>query len=399
MAIGSNIYYTTDGGALWTNQPISGVTVNSIAVSNQQGSYAYMATSNGMYRQQWSNPSSWSTFSTGFPSQFTPRYTVIGGSAGHAWAATTNGGIYNITSTTWNKRDTSGLNAWTATAIATHPTTAGTAIVANAMGLWRTTDHGATFTNANGGITITNTPTALAYAPSLPTIVNAGYNGGGVWKSTDGGLNWAATGLTGVPVNSISVDPNNANLVVVGLLGNGCVQRSINGGTSFTASATGINCTSSVAGVVHVNSSTVFAVETNNGVWRSTDGGANWSAYSTGFPAGPGNTLKVDAGGNVYAISGSNGVYRLPAGSSNWAIAAPVVLSYAVDPTRTATSYFVGNNGGTNNFRRSLTSFASRIGFATGLPQSVGNGPIAVDSGGGTVYFGPTNAGLYRVND
>ncbi|HUQ04275.1 MAG TPA: hypothetical protein VM261_17370 [Kofleriaceae bacterium] len=400
MAIGTNVYYSTDGGALWTAQTVSG-TVTSIAVSNQQGSYAYMGTSAGVYRQQWSNPSSWTLMSTGIPSQYSIKYAIIGGTAGHAFVATNNGGIYSTTQTAnaWNKRDTSGLNAWTATAVATHPTTPGTAMVSNAMGLWRTTDHGATFTNANGGVTITNTPTALAYAPSLPSTVYAGYNGAGVWKSTDGGLNWAATGLAGVPVNSISVDPSNANLVVVGLLGSGCVQRSTNGGTSFTASATGLNCTSSVVGVVHINSSTVFALELNNGVWRSTDGGINWSAYSTGFPAGGSNTLKADAAGNVYAINGANGVYRLPAGSSTWANASGVVSNYAVDPTRTATSYFIGNNNGTNNFRRSLTSFATRIGFATGLPQSVFTGQVAIDSGGSTVYFAPTNAGLYRVND
>jgi hypothetical protein len=402
MAIGTNVYYTTTAGVTWTAQTVSG-TVNSIAVSNQQGSYAYMGTSAGVYRQQWSNPSSWTLMSTGIPSQYAVRYAIIGGSAGHAFVATTNGGIYNTISTasSWSRRDTSGLNAWTATAIATHPTTTGTAMVANVMGLWRTTDHGATFANANAGVTVTNTPTALAYAPSLPSIVYAGYNGAGVWKSTDGGLNWAATGMTGNSVNAIGVDPVNANLVIAGINGTGtaCIQRSINGGSSFAASGTGLNCTSQVVGVVYVNSTTVYALEVNNGVWRSTDGGINWSAYSSGFPAGSANTLRADTGGNVYAINGANGVYRLSAGGSTWAIAAPVVSNYAVDPSRNATSYFIGNNNGTNNFRRSLTSFATRIGFATGLPQSVFTGQVAIDKDGGTVYFAPTNAGLYRVND
>jgi len=51
---------------------------------------------------------------------------------------------------------------------------------------------------------------SLAIDPSRPATLYAGTNGSGVFKSTDGGGNWAAvsTGLTSSTVSALAIDPS-----------------------------------------------------------------------------------------------------------------------------------------------------------------------------------------------
>src|SRR5205085_9361641 len=85
---------------------------------------------------------------------------------------------------------------------------------------------GATWTPAASGLTRMNgfdPRIELAYAPSQPSIVYASCaaNGGQVWRSTDGGINYAlqTVGMTsGVSWYSdpLWVDPTNPNILVTG---------------------------------------------------------------------------------------------------------------------------------------------------------------------------------------
>ena len=64
-----------------------------------------------------------------------------------------------------------------------------------------------------GGTTV-----ALAINPSNPTTLYAGTDGGGVFKSTDSGGNWAAenTGLTNLRVRALAIDPGVLGTVYAG---------------------------------------------------------------------------------------------------------------------------------------------------------------------------------------
>ena len=63
--------------------------------------------------------------------------------------------------------------------------------------------------------------TALAIDPQTPTILYAGTERGGVFKSTDGGESWIAfnTGLTNLLVNSVVVDPQRPTTLYAGTQG------------------------------------------------------------------------------------------------------------------------------------------------------------------------------------
>jgi hypothetical protein len=74
-----------------------------------------------------------------------------------------------------------------------------------------------------GGIIV-----ALAIDPATPTTLYAGSYGGRVFKSIDGGKSWnaAATGLTRHTVTSLAIDPTTPTTLYAGTQGGGVFKRS-----------------------------------------------------------------------------------------------------------------------------------------------------------------------------
>jgi len=90
-------------------------------------------------------------------------------------------------------------------------------------GLWKTTNGGRTWLpifDATHQAAIG----ALALAPSNPEIIYVGtgeyVEGNGVYKSTDAGATWTNVGLRDTrSISSLIVDPQDANIVMVGVVG------------------------------------------------------------------------------------------------------------------------------------------------------------------------------------
>jgi len=168
------------------------------------------------------------------------------------------------------------------------------------MGLFRSGDGGSTFAARNGspGSTLDlSWVTAVAVRPGNSNAVLAGGSGfcsggfqfgGGLFRSTDGGLSWSNR-LSG-QVNDIVFDPFVPDTVYA---------------------AVGVNGSAS------------------DGVYKSTDGGANWSLLSNGLPSGssvrrmrlamsPSNRLVLYALINL--SSNTTGLYRSLDGGASWAL-------------------------------------------------------------------------------
>ncbi len=169
-----------------------------------------------------------------------------------------------------------------------------------------------------------------------PTNVNKYYvatPGGGVWKTTNGSntytpiSDFAPHTRTGVVI----VDKNNANTLYVtlgdynyyiSLSNNMGVYKSTDGGATW--SATGLNSQLS-AGlriyemVISPSNSNVLFAATNNGLMRTTNGGTNWSSVRTGsysdvkFKPGDANTVYAA----LYDYYGSQ-VFKSIDGGTNW---------------------------------------------------------------------------------
>lgn len=114
-------------------------------------------------------------------------------------------------------------------------------------GVWKTTSAGVTWFPVMDAETSVDSVGAIQVAPSNTDIVYAGAGdpiggslGNGMWKSTDAGNTWKHIGMEdSVKIDSIAVDPSDANLVVISALGDathhgGGVFRSTDGGNTWT---------------------------------------------------------------------------------------------------------------------------------------------------------------------
>lgn len=102
---------------------------------------------------------------------------------------------------------------------------------------------------ARTGLSLDSVDT-LVINPHTPSTLYAGglsfdpvsheVDGGGVFKSINGGGSWVAIGLAEFEVNVLAIDPNMPNIVYAGTADQG-VFMSINGGTIWRAVNTGLS--------------------------------------------------------------------------------------------------------------------------------------------------------------
>ncbi len=199
---------------------------------------------------------------------------------------------------------------------------------------------------------------AVAFDPTNPNIFYAGGAQGGLWKTTDAGVNWSwlSSSWTQLAVNNIVVDPNNSNTIYVArgdfhgfIFGSYGIMKSTDGGQTWTEIA--INSLGKV-GVNHVmidpaNSQILIAgtgdYSTGTGnLFRSTDGGSTWTKLSVGgqYYVWPTIASSVPSSGNVrfYAVAGgyatnntiNTRLYKSDDHGATWqALASPVTISGA----------------------------------------------------------------------
>jgi photosystem II stability/assembly factor-like uncharacterized protein len=138
--------------------------------------------------------------------------------------------------------------------------------------------------------------TAVAGIPNQPFTFFMGATGGGVWRTTDAGLNWqnVSDGYFKVgSIGAIAVAPSDPNVIYVGTgsaqprgnvsMGKG-VYKSTNGGESWTF--VGLEKTGQIGKiVVHPDNPNVlfvaalgniFGPNPERGVYRSSDAGKTW---------------------------------------------------------------------------------------------------------------------------
>src|SRR6516225_1529568 len=98
-------------------------------------------------------------------------------------------------------------------------------------GVWKTTDAGHNWANISDGQIPLGSMGAIEVSLSNPNIVYAGTGsskirsnvsiGRGIYKSTDAGKTWTFSGLRDVgQISTVRVDPSNPDLVYVAALGN-----------------------------------------------------------------------------------------------------------------------------------------------------------------------------------
>ena len=174
-------------------------------------------------------------------------------------------------------------------------------------GIWKTTDKGINWTALTDDLPRLAVST-IVQAPSNPLIFYAGTGegypnidsviGDGILKSTDGGTTWtpltSTQGMIGFRfVNRLIVSPSDPNLVLAATQGG--IMRSTDGGGSWLE----VLEPDSFQGFTQImdepgNFNIQYAVDEGSGIWKSTNAGVSWTLSSYGLSeAGTGNRIEI----------------------------------------------------------------------------------------------------------
>jgi hypothetical protein len=250
--------------------------------------------------------------------------------------------------------------------------------------LQKSTDSGATW---NGSATLIAS-FGWAINPTNPQTIYAPSENNGLFKSTNGGANWSATGLSNTSVSAVAIDPLNPDTLYAGttdyfsprgvfpFLG---LFKSTDGGNSWFAVNNGLSDLFGNVSIINAvaidpnDPNILYAGTSGRGVFRSADGGASWSEFNLGLTSLSINVLAVDSlGKHLYAATGAAGVFDYQYGSP------------CVDPLSPANQSFEmsGGTGFVNVTAASECSWtpASNASWIRVTPDSSG-------SGSGTVRY------------
>jgi hypothetical protein len=139
----------------------------------------------------------------------------------------------------------------------------------------------------------------LAFHPTDPNIIYAGAAGGGLWRTTNGGVSWInlTPDIPSLGISGICINPNNTNEIFI-LTGDGDsdtgglvddfgymrfsigVLKSTDGGTTWNKTGSFPGVPSTVVGyrlVMHPSNPLILIACTSDGLFRTTDGGNSWT--------------------------------------------------------------------------------------------------------------------------
>ena len=324
---GFGVYKSTNGGATWTSTPLA-TTAFALALSPSTPARLVAGTGEGTWRST-DGAGSWSEANTGMvntgivslATATQPGPVYAGGGNGKVYRSDDGGGSWLP-----NPPDISFERV---SALAVDPTNASIVYAGTfgTEGIFKSADGGTSFSPLSTG----NAPIngyALVVDPTNPAIVYASAFGG-VFRSTQGGNNWAhvSSGLYPIVVPLV-IDPAAPGTLYAGAdPGNAAsfpgVFKTTNAGGLWSPVNTGLP---SVAGTgvqalaLDPMSGAVYVGLEALGVYKTINGGASWTPASVGLTNLDVTSLRVDPGlpGTVYAGTRGGGVFRSVNGGAAW---------------------------------------------------------------------------------
>jgi photosystem II stability/assembly factor-like uncharacterized protein len=253
------------------------------------------------------------------------------------------------------------------------------------LGVYKSSDSGATWGAVNSGLSSLNTGQLLATPNAI--FVAAG---GTLYRSTDAGTSWTSVSMT-FP-GSMAYAPSMPKRIY--LAQGGAVSVSNDAGASFGPPVV-VTPTESLQGLTvdPANADVVYAGGFNSGVFVSTNGGVSWSSSSTGIDAPQITSVAMASSvpGTVLTSIGRT-VLRTTNSGTNWTTIVPTNATFffatiSFDPIVSTRVYLCG-------FNFFSTSTDGGASFSDGTnPDIFGCNGLAV---AGATLFAAGNSRLYK---
>ena len=227
---------------------------------------------------------------------------------------------------------------------------------ANSSGIFKSTDAGLSWTATGSGQSSgAGFFFNVVIDPQDPrTLYASGFDG--LFKTTDGGANWTSLnyGLSTARIQALALDPQNSSSMYATYWG---LLKSADAGSHWSRVNTGDFYPAEIT-IDPQDPTTMYAdgLQTcEDGpphyIFKSTDAGSNWSKAMSGLPFVNVNALVIDSTNrNTIYAGGERGVFKSIDAAASWNAAntgmpAADISALAVDP-RTSSTVFAGGLGG-----------------------------------------------------
>lgn len=271
----------------------------------------------------------------------------------------------------------------------------------------------------------------IEFDPNTPTTIYAAAAGGGLFKSTNNGVNWfpVTDEIGSLAVGAVCVLPSDPNIVLIGTgeatfnidrIGGVGILRSTDAGTTWNTTSLSLPASSGHGfHVMEVNplTGTILAGATD-GLWRSSDNGQNWTqvrvgddhydvawkpgsstvCYAVKGSAGSGNGLKVSTNdGLTFVAGGAGGPLSFSIGKSKLSVTAAdparLYIHYSDQSALNSIGTYLSTNDGVNVTLQSSTDVVTGQGWYNLIFAADPNSSTRLIAGG-VPMFRSTNAGV-----
>lgn len=311
----NGVFRSTDGGESWSRLserlPVSGVSV--LAIDPRRSGTIFVGTFlEGLYvsrngREFVRDAPGLTLFVRGLAAEQSGQRLYAGALLGGIFRSDDGGA-------SWRNRGLLDRNIFDVQADPRNP---GTVYVGSGIGLARTTDGAETWSDIIPRVAYV---TAMAVDPRNRKIVYTGSLAGRLNRSADGGETWkeAGRGLPYLTILSLAV--NGEDGTVYASLDGGGIYRSTNGGLDWTKAADLLVGSNYSAQVIKVSpgSSVIYAASRGAGVFVSPDGGGFWASINGNLASYEVTDLAFDAENRLYVSTLNAGIFRTADIGKNW---------------------------------------------------------------------------------
>jgi photosystem II stability/assembly factor-like uncharacterized protein len=349
------VYRSADSGRSWISASagLTAASVFALAIERTRPNILYAGTFTGVFKST-NGGESWTPVSP----PISVGALVFDPNTAATLYAGTDHGVYKTTDggANWTEMNT-GFYSRSVSTLAHDPLTTGILYAVTGEGLFKSTDGGANWVGNSPfpPFLITGLPRVgiycLAVDPIISTTLYAGTFREGIFKSTDGGMNWspANTGIGNDSiVYSLAVNPVASNTIYAGIAGDGFLKSS-DAAASWTRSITGMTNSLVFRFLSDPLNPHRLLVGGLEGAFASADDGASWTAISTGLTDTVVYALSVDPANSTILYAGTRaGVFRSVDGGAHWVsmgLASIEVLAIAVEPGNPKTMYAGSQSG------------------------------------------------------